>query len=450
MASELIRSLKWGLFGIALSAAVLAGCGKADTASVGEVTLPSVGPTPTPTPRPIPVEPLMELFADMPSGIQYDLHRSNAGDTNWNLPCQSNLASTVATERDIMCTLEVNELDLLFSEISLSYVIGQERCEWSRFRQPWYYNFQGGYGPTRLTFNVNAGTNDWNGAPVTVFGPGGGSISVAPADRPDIITTPTSGGNPLLRCPYTYFDSSGGERSYCVGQYNVSGGTTSITGFWSPAATQTWIWGPAVIKPLEELPPDLFGFPTALVHYAIGGRTFRHTMQVLARAGGSYQTYSYANYFQDAEWPAAYRNPGHWTPQVPPPMNSPATGETGQLRYPSRYFELECLDQAERVKGRIRMHIREWNEYAQYLQAAGGGAGDPDTFNTPSAGTCAGNPAAEGCLPDDPVNDRLDWGDLFRAPGAGGIGNGQALGAIPCRVYETATYSAGEYRCISF
>jgi hypothetical protein len=75
-------------------------------------------------------------------------------------------------------------------------------------------------------------------------------------------------------------------------------------------------------------------------------------------------------------------------------MRYPANVSGSNMIFPNDTYLLECLDQAEEIKARIRFMIREWNQDPITE------GGDPDvTGSDPN-------------FPGNPINDRMDWLDF--------------------------------------
>jgi hypothetical protein len=76
----------------------------------------------------------------------------------------------------------------------------------------------------------------------------------------------------------------------------------------------------------------------------------------------------------------------------------PNPGPLGDVYTPQQTYEFQCLDQAEEFISRIRVQVRSWSLYSEWLKK---GSGDPEATGV--------EPAPYNQYPND---DRADWKDF--------------------------------------
>jgi hypothetical protein len=329
---------------------------------------------------------------------------------NWDQKCKVNLDAATTAERDIMCVVEMQEGDMHYTDLILSYNIPvHPRCRYIRVMPYYFYFAKPGDGPDQVAW-----TEDTSGRK-TITGFSGGSSGA---------TAYVGKGN-SINCSFDY--SGGGGPNCCEGEYTA---TITIGGV---ASTEQRDWGgsfsnctagpavdlqsktedgfprPDVYRLVEEAlsslskalfvrdlspesavsipvvqadasptpPPDLADPPD--------DNPFTGEMKLQAPADKAYGSNIYtANYYEDLT-------------NLPKPVSYPDATLAPAYKFPWPYYTYDCVDEAEEVYARIRIMIRDWNSRSEFIK----------TSNTADANVSGSEP---GFSYDD-YNDHGDWKD---------------------------------------
>jgi hypothetical protein len=302
--------------------------------------------------------------------------------SDFTLPCKVEPTATALADRDIECIVDIPEEDLHFFGMNLQYNVPTEMCEYFVFRPYYFYNWPidlVGDTPRNLEYFIDSNGDvgldtDGNGIINTAtLGPGLDGIT------PD--------------CPYNYTDVEG--PNCCIGNYQLTvhswdpdagaAGDYDVTvsrGDWG-GSLGSCIWGAAV----ETQPLNRAGFPINDIYF-VDGVGINKAYEPPTPISLSTQTVFLANYYDPTE---------HSNTIAATPFQQPLATIGAQDSY-----EFLCFDRAQEVKARIKVFIREWNEYAQWELGA---TGDYDSG--------AGQNEAE--FPEFSKNDFFDWLDLKAA-----------------------------------
>jgi hypothetical protein len=303
--------------------------------------------------------------------IQYYMHQAGS---DFDKECVVKTDETNVANKDITCIVDIPEEDLRFHGVKLQYNVPTTMCDYAWFMPYYFENYQIAVGPVLLEYdkdqfgNFGLDNND-NGTIETGEEVPNYTISGLNEDTP--------------KCQYDYSDSGG--PNCCLGNYVITGrdwdtdtnqyfSRETVFGDWG-GDPGSCLYGPAIET--QTLTSD--GWPMADIFYVKGeglNDVYEPSAPLAKQAGTIYL----ANYFDPAD---------HTTTDFP--------GYPGGLNTTSRYYELRCLDRAHELKSRIRVQIREWNEYSEWEKGA---SGDPDTTGT------------EVNFPDFGLNDFIDWADL--------------------------------------
>lgn len=284
-----------------------------------------------------------------PPDLPYEsrLHAAGAKTT----PCATSLS---ATPPEIECVLDIEELDLVAQGYAFDIVAPEGACDYVRYVPYMYAAWPIGTGPSTVSYTVQ---------PDGTFSDEVNSQNGTPA------------------CPYDYRATYVDGPNCCDGTYTLTitsaqtGKTTTKTAAWGGVDSACYdgaaFW-------LDGASFDGKGYPLDKL-YAVGRKSARIPIKhqsVLAkytRGGGN--SVSLASYWNEVA--------GRSTP--------PVALTQGRARVDTR---IECVDTADEVLAVIRLHVREWNERAEFLKD--------------------GNPNTQGNEPvfGGPLNDYLDWGDL--------------------------------------
>lgn len=327
----------------ALAAITSVGCKKK---SEGQTTTPSIGVVSN--------SDGMFVRANPPEKVRYYIHKN--GD--FSAPCTI-MQSDTGANRNISCTLEVEELEGYFHGIDMYHNIPSDMCYYF-VHKPYYY-FSRPYGRVASSFTYTK-----TGTTVTAVG-GGNTIS-------------RMGSNEQVTCDTDY--TKAGGPNCCYGNYTVTAtidGVTNTNTYSYPGAIGNCADGPATRtqeKDGANIPLDKIYF---VQNTGINSKYTIDSPLKLKRAGNFF----YANYYDPADG-------------IPIAFTQSTFG--GQTAWPSNmYYEYICLDSAQEVLASITVQIREWNESKEFDKKS---SGNPDSTGTePVFGT--------------PINDIKDWKDAL-------------------------------------
>jgi hypothetical protein len=303
------------------------------------------------------------------SDIKYYMHKAG---TDFDDECVVATDETDPTKKDITCVVDIPEEDLRFHGVSLQYNVPSTMCDYVWYMPYYFENYQLGIGPTALYYDI-----DRNGAICNDLGGDNDGTCDAGELLADYTTSGLIGDTPTCAYDFSAFDGP----NCCVGSYVVTGrdwnsGANAYTireavyGEWG-GDPGSCLQGPAI----ETQAKASSGWPLADIFYVKGeglNKTYEPSSPIEKQVGNVYL----ANYFD------------------PTDHTSPHAGYPAALNNTSRYYELRCLDRAHELNARIRVQIREWNEYSEWLLGA---TGDPDTTGT------------EADFPGFDINDFYDW-----------------------------------------
>lgn len=332
------------------------GCKSSDD-KVLTTPLPSLEPVDPDVPVPGVIDEVggFNIKLKLPEGTNHYIHQE--GD--FEKKCVVAKTATAIGDRDIICTVEVEELEGAFHGIEFVLNAPSDMCNYVSYTPYYYFGREYGLGPTAGTIRYSP-NGDYVDSTVT----GNGYFD----------------SNGAFRCDYDYQQSSG--PNCCYGTYNLT--VVRNLGSVDPDRPQTTTnsvgigWGglpgncvAGAGKTAPRFSPN--GMPMSTLYYSADGFNTSFKVDSSLTKGNSL---FYANYYTGAT-PTAFMS---------------ASTYTGR-----RYYEWRCTSDADEILARIRVQVREWNEINQFVLKS---LGDPDT---------GGNEPDWG----DPYNDFADWLDIF-------------------------------------
>jgi hypothetical protein len=270
----------------------------------------------------------------------------DAGTTGFSNPCSVPVSNFSTAAADILCLLEVEELDLYFSPITLRYDVGPT-CNYLEHNTYEFYDFQPGAGPNYVSHEVSSTGTVLSG-----------------------VNYDTANNKAL--CQYDYSGSGSSGPNCCVGSYSNRVVTLNADGTTASDVTSPATWPGSVANCLSGpgmslQPKDANGFPLALItqNPSQAASGFSATLVIPAainstnQAGGKVTSDIWAG-----NW---YRGSQHVTPSIgggPLPMRAPTTtGLPATLQFaPHPTYSFICMDPAQTAIARIRLMIRKWNQ----------------------------------------------------------------------------------------
>lgn len=369
------------------------------------------------------------LYVGISSGSNMVAHVHAASD--FNTPCVISADTTANT--DLSCIIEVPEAELMYKNLSLEYNVPNGMCGYLERRAPWFYNYEVGVGPTAISVDI---TTTYNASGVQ-----SGDVTTACLISSDqsIATSATCdfSGNPAVeakldgftpssanfKCLYDH-TSAGSNMlpNCCIGNYTLrinqitdNDGTIS-----SNVTTTTRSWG-NISKCIggagSSLPRSTSGYPVSFVDLIDGKALnaifdFPPTINYLAdRVIYSDRPVNahFANYFGDA----ANHSHGSFVSgltSLAPYFYDPLDDRDGTLISPGQLsYEFRCLSRAYEIKHRIRVYVRDWDTYPDFLAyvESSGATFNPDRSGNDGGASCEGLPLPYPC------NDMRDLDDFL-------------------------------------
>lgn len=272
--------------------------------------------------------------------------------------CAMEIDGTLEGRQEIVCRMDLNELDLYGLGLIFDFHVPENGCDWIRYWHYQYEAYETGFGPT--------------------------DVSYAEDDDGNITNEVNSrGGEPF--CIYDHKKWTDPDwPNCCMGTYTLAVTdveTMQVTTYppksWNGKPSECYA-GAAFVDKEAVLDDD--GWPLSKLVFV--ARAAFHKRFEFGSSAEDYSTnLAYANYYDPDDH-------GGTAPAGLGPM---------ALR-PVPHYNFYCLDHAEEIIGSIRLVVREWNEEREFFAK-----GDPDTVGF-EPGTM------------HPLNDRKDW--LDATPGS--------------------------------
>lgn len=296
-------------------------------------------------------------------------------DSDWSKSCEVDLDATNASERDILCTVEIKELDLFHQGIKFQYNAPKSnKCVYLATRPYFFYHYEPKDGPTSVTKDIAAdGTITITGTNVTQQGAG-----------------------PV--CNFNYGAFIDGAPNCCLGKAVLTTNDNTKSPVETTSTTIDWGGDPSNCIAGAAREFDLY--PTtkmpAVMVTRLGGlaaeANFTGEMAVTAPIQTFFKSNVHiANYYTGTQ-PIGFDNPASCT----------KCNASAAIYTPNRYYTWWCYDEAQEVYARIRLQVREWNLASEFAKKQSG------DWNL-------GRSTSEGVPWNTfPNNDFADWADFTR------------------------------------
>ena len=402
---------------------------KLSESGFGSITVP---PSTPPAPPQTPVLPgtsngLLDNATNFYVGVEtsVDAIAHVHASTGFNDACGVSLDSTA--NKDITCYVEVPEGDLYAKNLDLRYNVPPGgMCRYLRRAPHWFYNYEVGTGPSSIIAQINKVYNasgdlstvtyacdiDGNGTPTP-------AECVAPVEvTPDLSPTAAS-----FKCVYdgTAID----KPNCCFGNYTlnltISDDKTASAGGITLTTTNTSAeWGgdyKACIGGAGKTDWTAYGkngLPFNLLGYTENGVNDKQVVSSALSLGVANNIHA-ANYYGGyATYPANHTHDGFVSAvtSTAPYFIAPIDDRSGSpIGSAQNSFEFQCLDEAFEILHRIRVFVRDWDTYPDYLAyiSSLGVTAVPDRGGDPEPGTNCTAIANIGYL----CNDAWDADDFL-------------------------------------
>lgn len=309
------------------------------------------------------------FFIGVRNTTEISSHVRTAGSFGTTCAIAGDAAST-----DLICYVDVPEGDLYFSGVELVYSAPAGMCRYLRRETYWFYNEEVGYGPSDLTIDVSldASSNITASACTTEdFGP----AACTSANFPELNFV-IADGNITASCVYNR--TSQERNNCCMGDYTLTKNITTTP----PGTTETsvtpekWYDSRDGIKSClgggAQLNWSSFarsGIPTSIDEFAENGISGTYEIKAPIESPNNGTNFSAANFYTTTVKHAhADMDPGTTTTSNLPYFIDPIDDRSGTLISSGNdAYTFSCMNNAYETLHRIRVYVREWDTYADYL-----------------------------------------------------------------------------------
>jgi hypothetical protein len=344
------------------------------------------------------------FFVGVRNVTEISSHVRTAGSFGTTCSIAGDAAST-----DLVCYVDVPEGDLYHSGIDLVYGSPAGMCRYLRRETYWYYNEEVGYGPSDLEINISLDADN-NITASSCSADGVGPLACNSTNFPDL-RFEIGDGDIVPSCVYNRTDQE--RENCCLGDYLLTKSVTTTP----PGTTETseisgkWYESQDGLKSClgggARLNWDVFdrdGFPRPLDTFAENGVSGVYEIVAPTESPSNARNSASANFYTTTvKHTHADMDPLTTTTSNLPYFIDPIDDRNGSLIEPGNdAYTFSCMDSAYETLHRIRVYIREWDTYADYLAyiASSGVTSVPDRTGNEGVG------CTEGIF--GPCNDALD------------------------------------------
>lgn len=341
--------------------------------------------------------------------------------SNFSTPC--GISKDSVANEDLTCLIDAPEADLHNKNLELKFNVPPGMCRYLVRKIYWFYNREVGYGPSSIVATVAKTINasgDLTGVTYSCSFDGGAADANCD-NHPEISPTLAPEGQ-TFSCNYDKTLSEG--YNCCFGSYGLSI-TTNTTGpgiALSETSNTAAKWGGDYINCIGGPGKTNWShyskenIPVGAVSYAINGITDKQivtsALSLVIRTN-----IHVANYSGGA---ASHLHTGFVSPttSTAPYFMAPIDDRSGTGIFGTQAsYEFQCLDEAYEVKHRLRVYVRDWDAYPDYLAyiASSGATAIPDRGSDLEPGTNCSAIASAGFY----CNDFYDSDDFLNL-GLGG------------------------------
>jgi hypothetical protein len=390
---EKVSSSKWARIGLISFFTALTSCGggggsQSFSSSSGGSDAPA-GVTPS------------EFYVVVGNDDALGSHMRTVG--SFSQMCSIPLTTTSVT--DLECLVDVPEGNLNFNGIEMKYNVPLGMCSYLRRSTYWFYNRELGFGPTSISIEKDVNTagaiSRWvcseNGGPLI---PCANLLEVTidpEDDKPTCVYDRTAVDNGENCCfgDYTYsFKETNTDSNKETSEFSEASWGGDVKNCIGGAGKSDWNWYAQ-------------GIPVPVIERTAGGVNATYKVQAPIQVANGIWNISAANYYT----PALHTHDGYIQSRVSnlPYFIDPIDDRSGDLLVAGNSsYTFECLDTNYEIKHRIRVAVREWDLYTDYLAyiASSGATAVPDRPQKDEPTDCDG-------IAPSPCNDRWDLDDFI-------------------------------------
>ncbi len=390
-------------------------------------------PVSNPTPDPLPPSnyDLSHFFVALDTSTTYPHYVSQLNSYG----SQCSIAPT-STGNDLSCVVEVPELSLFYGGLNFAINVPAGMCEYISETPYWYYNNELGYGPTAIHLEETTNSNDVVSSRCSVNGSGFSSNCTSFAE----VTFDRASDNRLTpQCIY--------GTDCCLGSYVLTKTTIDASGT-STVTAEDHEWGDNIKSCIGGAAKtnwtiyNGFGRPNPRLTEMRNGKLFPYVVMAPMLSLGLPTNIPVANYYTVLS-PAAsspHYHTGFGTASgsisVLPYYLDPISDRSGDsITRANPYYEYSCLNDSYEIKNRIRVYVREWDDYAKYSSYVATGVVSGTPWDV-TPGSQEGGADCDGLSPD--LCNDLGDSDNFVYSLTGNVYNTTASGAATRATYFPA------------
>ena len=277
-----------------------------------------------------------------------------------------------SANQDLTCIVDVPEGDLYYHGLDFVYNIPPNMCRYLERQTYWYYNNEVGTGPANIHINITLNaTNAITASNCTVDGVG--PLACNSTNFPELQFT-IRDGDITPKCVYNRTEAR--EPNCCFGNYTLSKTITTPDTTTYPSSDLSWGDRASGLKSClggaarTNWPVNGFsttGYPRALIVPADEGLSDTYELVAPIQKPNSGNNFSIANYYTSPVRHAHTSFGTALTSNLPYFIN-PITDRSGSLIPTGNdAYDFRCLDEAYEVRHRIRVYVREWDAFSDYL-----------------------------------------------------------------------------------
>ncbi len=371
-----------------------------DESSTAGGNTPANNPTPDPTPNPTPPAnyDLSQFFVALDATTTYPYYVSQLNSYGSKCSIAAN-----STGNDMSCVVEVPELSLFYGGLNFAINVPAGMCEYISETPYWYYNKELGYGPPAV--KIEKTTNSTGG--VSFRCSVNGSVLSSTCSAYQEVNFNRTGDELKAECVY--------GTECCVGSYNLT--TTNITidasgGTTTETYAKDYEWGDNIKSCIGGAAKtnwtiyNGFGRPNPKLTEMRSGDLMGYAVAAPMLSVGIPTNIPAANYFTVTS--PAVSSPHYHTgfgvlsgsTSVMPYYIDPISDRSGDLLIKANpYYEYSCLNDAFEIKNRIRVYVREWDDYAAYASYVATGVVSGTPWDV-TPGSVEGGADCDGLSPD--------------------------------------------------
>lgn len=277
-----------------------------------------------------------------------------------------------SANQDLVCIVDIPEGDLYFHGLEFVYNVPPNMCRYLQRGTYWYYNNEVGYGPSNINiaYTLNA-SGVITASTCTVDGTG--PLACNSTNFPEL-QFEFSSNDITPSCVYDR--SKATDPNCCFGDYSLTkvvttpDTTTNTTTNLKWGETQTGLESCIGGAARTNWPDNGFsstGFPRSIVQSAEEGVSETYELVAPIQNPNAGNNFSVANYYTS---PVTHTHTSFGTVLTSnlPYFIQPITDRSGTL-FPSGNdsYSFSCMDEAFEVRHRIRVYVREWDAFSDYL-----------------------------------------------------------------------------------